>query len=152
MGKKSIILFSMTLVLLAITNCAQQKVTPYRKLYNYSDKSITVPAGGELNGYLKSELQKSGWKLKIDSTSLATKGKNTEKIDEVAKIEFDTSYRMLTDYKYRYCFSCDCVSYYNISIIDNKTGEEVVVFDGRNDDGLCNEDVARRVVDWMHRN
>ena len=45
---------------------------------------------------------------------------------------------------------CGCVSYYNISIVDNQSGEEVVTFDS-DETNLCYKDVVHRVMNWVNK-
>lgn len=132
-----------------LSGCTKNFVQAYTKL-DLNDKSITVPAGGKLNGALKKALKDDGWRLKVDSNTIVTEGSNSkETYKEKTRVESDTRYRLLSTYSGDFCFTCGCVSSYNISIIDNKTGEEIATFDGR-ERKQCYEDVAKRVLSWIH--
>lgn len=132
-----------------ISSCAPNNITPYSKL-DKSDKSITVPAGGGPNASIKTALKQNGWTLKIDSRSIKTGG-SSNVVNQATTVESDARYRMLTAFVSDQCLICQCVRSYNISIVDNKTGEEVVAFDGRDKDGICYKTLAKRIIDWIDK-
>jgi hypothetical protein len=147
MTKKYIAIILLSIL---VSSCATNTITPYSKL-DKNEKTITVPAGGGANAVLKTELKKNGWSLKIDSSSLKTEGTGGSSVNQKTTVESVTRYRMLTSFtEGRRCITCDCVRSYNISIVDNKSGEELVAFDGRDNDGLCYETISTRVINWLN--
>lgn len=132
-----------------VSSCATNTITPYSKL-DKSEKTITVPAGGGANAVLKTELKKNGWSLKIDSSSLKTEGTGGSSVNQKTTVESDTRYRILTSFTDDRCATCSCVRSYNISIVDNKSGEEVVAFDGHDNGGVCYETISTRVINWLN--
>jgi hypothetical protein len=133
-----------------VSSCATNTITPYSKL-DKSEKTITVPAGGGANAVLKTALKNNGWSLKIDSSSLKTEGTGGSSVHQKTTVESDTRYRMLTSFTGdRRCATCGCVRSYNISIVDNKSGEEVVAFDGHDEANLCYETISTRVINWLN--
>ena len=148
---KKLSMLIVTLVIL--TGCASKTtITPYSKFDN-TDKTITVPAGGGLNANIKVALKKNGWKLKVNSTSLVTQGTHNNIIDKETKLKSSTRYTLLTSYRKWRCVSCDCVLNYNISILDNNNGEEVVTFEGSGSEvsEFCYDDVSKELLNWMNK-
>ena len=141
-------LMSLLFFILLATSCATNNITSYGKL-DKNEKTITVPAGGGVLADIKTTLKKNGWGLKIDSNSIKTEGTGGSTVNQVAKVESSTRYRMITSFSGQRCITCSCVKTYNISIIDNKSGEEIVTFDATDPDGICYKTVSERVISWL---
>jgi len=144
-----IIKYTITLIIaFLVCSCASSNIESYNKI-DAENKTITVPPGGGANAAIKKSLKDNGWSLKIDSTSLKTVGTNDKSINQVTTIESDTRYRLLSSFVTGdfSCLTCRCVKSYNISIIDNKTGEEVAILDGEG--GVCYETLAQHVINAL---
>lgn len=113
-----------------------------------SAKTITVPAGGGgLIGALKGELTKNGWKQAIyrgPRVTAGTTGKDT-RLEEYDT--FNTRYNLLVNYnQFDKCFPAfDPAYYYDISIIDNNNGQEVMTLSGRG----CEHAIVGSFRDWL---
>lgn len=126
-------------------------------LFDKSQKSITVPPGGSsLNGYIKRELYGHGWILKVDT--------GAEKIEGVfgaGAVNKNVDLNKYTTYKTKYRLEMAsrqedmCVSFtrmtplfsYNLSIIDNTSGDEVLVIDGYD----CQDNIIETFQDALDK-
>lgn len=121
------------------TGCAQHNYQKHSEFDN-SDKSITVDEGSSgLNGAIKNILRKNGWTLSVNGSAEVTDGTLGEKTHLTKYDSFNTRYRLYVGYNnyYGHClFGLGDEVNYEISIIDNKQGTEVVTIDGQGCEGL----------------
>lgn len=112
-----------------------------------SDKTITVPTGGSgLRGPIKDALRADGWHLVVSkgpSVTEGTMGQNTNlRHYDTAK----TRYTLIGEETWvDYCLTGSGMYRYDISIIDNKSGEEALTLDGMG----CGNDVANKLVNAL---
>lgn len=119
-----------------------------------SDKSVYTAAGGRSPiGELKAAMRKDGWKIySLNQEVVKTVGKNT-------KDEKDGSEHVVREssssFKARYTLVFDCESgmdhdfmqRYDLSLIDNKTGAEVIVLSGER---KWASDIVEIFMDGLH--
>jgi hypothetical protein len=98
-----------------------------------SDKSITVPGAGMSLFEIKSALLNDGWKVKVGDASLLETGTNASKINSKTQVTHDTAYRMYMSYSMS-TNNNHGITTFNISIVSNKTNEEVLNMVGNRED------------------
>ena len=130
-------------VLLLLSGCTSTNFQQYSKIDN-NDKSITVPAGSKgLKGEIKKGLSDMGWRLSVTrgpSITETTKSR-TEQFDT-----FNTRYTLfLNSNVYDYCFNFSPAITYDLSMIDNNTGSEVITMDGRG----CEDSVTSQFINAL---
>ena len=126
-------LFYLIFVICFFTGCATYNVHNYSTL-DFSDKSITVPSSSYgLKGALKDFFKKSNWKLLVDRGPITTKGSVGSNVKVESYDTFKTRYRLEVDSnRFDTCvFPFSPFLYYNISLVDNKTGMEVFALEGK---------------------
>jgi hypothetical protein len=122
------------LVLAVLYGCATPNYQTL-KLGNVdrANKSMTVPGAGNALFEIKAALINDGWKIKIGDASLQETGVNTSKVDTRTKVQYETAYRM-------YMTSTlsnnenHGITTFNISIVSNKTDEEILNMVGNRQD------------------
>lgn len=128
---------SVTLIGLSLLlgGCTQFQVNTQKySSLDMRDKSITVPAGSEgLRGKVKQILSDDGWKLMVDKGPNVLEGRLSESVKLESYGTFNTRYRILI--KSNQIDSCIGIPLspllkFDISIIDNKTGSEVMTMSG----------------------
>jgi hypothetical protein len=99
--------------------------------FDMTEKTMTVPAGGGLIADLKDVLKQDGWKLAIDRGPNIIEGGTNSQLKEFNT--FKTRYRLMVRYnQFDVCIGhFDPAENYNISLVDNNTGEEVMAMAGR---------------------
>lgn len=120
------------IVVWLIAGCAYN-VQVYSKL-DLSNKTMTIPAGGAgLIGALKSALTEEGWDLAVYRGPRITEGTLGEKTRLEEYGTFNTRYALFVDYKqYDVRFpDFEPMYTFDISIIDNNTGKEVLTMSGQ---------------------
>lgn len=122
-------------LLLQLVGCTQFHINTQKySSFDVRDKSITVPAGSEgLRGKVKQILSDNGWKLMVDKGPNVLEGKLSESVKLESYGTFNTRYRILI--KSNQIDSCIGIPLspllkFDISIIDNKTGSEVMTMSG----------------------
>ncbi len=127
-----------------MSGCAGKTIIVEYYPIDTSDKSITVPAGGnEVFSLIKQGLIKDGWDLQIDDSSLlTTKDKNVEQ----TSINYKTKYRLLlTMY-----IDDEGVGTFDASVINNKNGKEVMtMFKPKALGRETPHEVADRILSWF---
>lgn len=116
-----------------LSGCATHNLEVYNKL-DSSNKALTVPpGGGGLTGALKSALKKEGWDLAVYRGPRVTEGSIGDKTRLEEYGTFNTRYTLFVDYdQYDWRFpDFDPMYHYDISLVDNRTGEEVMTISGR---------------------
>lgn len=118
---------------LSVSACGSSHLQTFGAI-DQSDRSITVPPGNAgLNGYLKQRLRDAGWRLAVAGGPLRTTGAAGPDVNLTTEREATTRYRLLvTSRVYDVCLpsGVDAVDY-DASVIDNRTGEEVIAQSGR---------------------
>ncbi len=112
-----------------------------------NNKSISVPGAGNALFEIKSALIKDGWKVKIGDFSLNEVGAKTSTINTTTKLKYETAYRM-------YMTSTlsnnrnHGITRFNISVVDNKTNEEVLNMVGNRQDYIryTPEDISKNLI------
>jgi hypothetical protein len=123
----------LVLALLFLTACAGSTVQVYSKI-DPSEKTMTVPVGNSLIlGEIKQRLINSGWKLIVDSGPRRTIGTLGEKTNLATGDTFLTRYRLIIrQSQFDTCLmtGVPAVSY-DLSLVDNASGEEVMTQSGK---------------------
>jgi len=137
------------MVPLLLVGCLSYNVEPYGK-FDLSKKTMTVSRGGDgLLGTIKRALRKDGWKLSVDRgprTSEATVTTDGSKVEEFDT--FHTKYRISVDDRWvDLSLSGDGIYRYDISIVDNDTGEEILTMHGRGSESTIAERLIQAIKD-----
>ena len=126
--------------LLLLTACTTTNLQHYTDI-DHKDKTITVPAGAKgLKGDIKKALRDAGWTLAVyrGPSVIEGKGSRLEQFDT-----YNTRYTLtMGSYVCDYCLDFTPAIEYDISLIDNKTGSEVITMDGRG----CEDQVTQKFV------
>jgi hypothetical protein len=145
--KKKFILMIIILGLL-ISGCMYHKPYVYQPL-DTSDKSITVPVGSagpisEIKHYLKS----TGWKTKIYGGPTRTQGEMGKNTNLKTYDTFMTRYTLFfgSD-QYDWCFNLTPAIRYELSVVDNKSGEEAFTVNGKG----CEGEVVEQFKKWAEK-
>jgi hypothetical protein len=139
------------LVLLTVTaGCASHNVQVYSQI-DRTDKTITVPAGAQgLKGKLKQALTADGWKMVVYGGPSVTEGETGAKTKLEQYDTFNSRYQLtVSSEQFDMCIkglSPDII--YDISIIDTKTGAEVLTVNGKG----CEPDAVKAFVRALHGN
>ncbi|MCB9983723.1 MAG: hypothetical protein H6861_08665 [Rhodospirillales bacterium] len=127
-------------ILFLLSACASN-IQHYGQI-DHNQKTVTVPAGAQgLKGDIKKALNAEGWKMVVykgPSVMQGSLGENTrlEKFDT-----FNTRYTLVMDSnQFDYCLTFSPMIRYEISLIDNETGSEVITMDGQG----CEDQVAKQ--------
>ncbi|MGJ0533828.1 hypothetical protein [Methylocystis sp.] len=114
-----------------------------------SDRSITMPPGSAmLLGPLKQKFSEAGWRMSVDRGPDMIQGSIGEKTALASGATFLTRYRLLIKQRqYDICIvpiGGPAVDY-DLSVIDNRTGEEIITQNGSSCmlDGVAQEFVAK---------
>lgn len=100
---------------------------------------MVPPGGGGLSGKIKSRLSESGWKLSVFRGPEVTVGSVGTTTSVSTSDTFNTRYILAVDSnQFDICFNFQAAIHYDISLIDTKSGSEVVTMSGRG----CEDDVA----------
>lgn len=97
------------------------------------DKTIMVPTGlRPVPKAIKEVFKEAGWKTVVAGKSLVTSGtSNGSYVNLSTKTKYPARYSVLADSRpYDYCIDFTQKIIYDISILDNVTGEEVAAFSG----------------------
>lgn len=122
-------------LLLQLVGCTQFQINTQKySSFDVRDKSITVPAGSEgLRGKVKQVLSDDGWKLMVDKGPNILEGRMSESVKLESYGTFNTRYRMsIKSNQIDLCmgFTISPGLRFDISIVDNKTGSEVMTMSG----------------------
>ncbi len=139
------------LCLTLLQSCSNAHGTRAYGKIDQTDKTMTIAAGGYLIGSIKDALVKDGWTLKADS-SIGKKGKGSDndEYSETIKTDYKTRYRFDIDYVGGRCYTCSCVDGYNLTIIDNKSGQEIIAMSNNREQ--CFDDVTKDIIKAIHDN
>ncbi len=134
---------------LLITGCASVNLQMLDPI-DQQDKTISMRAGGRyLTGDIKTALRRDGWKVyALDSGREITRdkdkrGKGTEvAVYRESQFAKNARYRLIDDWVMNPAGSM--VVEFDISIIDNKNGQEVIILSGQHKDSA---DVVKILID-----
>ena len=126
-----------------LTSCATNEAQLYFDI-DKTDKTIGMPAANvDLAGDIKNIFRKNGWKVLIVETgSVQTKGKTGENTELETKSNSNARYILyLNQDHWDYCFPSfkNKMIRYDISIVDNKSGEQVFFANGNDCQKKINE-------------
>ena len=119
-------------------------IQKYQRI-DHSDKSITVPTGGAgLTGTLKKALATKGWRTSVADGPTITEGRTGERTFLKTYDTSVTRYTLRTEWNHHdYMLpDFDPVYYFDISVLDNKTGSEVLTASGSHSGKV----IARRFI------
>lgn len=138
-------------ILIAVTGllcsaCTMTNVQRYSEI-DEDEKTITVPAGaGGLKGDVKRALVDDGWKLSIYKGPVVTKGKQGKSTHLRSYDTYNTRYVVHMETRVLdYCFNFEPAIKYDISLIDNESGMEVITMNGHG----CEDAVADAFIEAL---
>ena len=102
-----------------------------------ADKTVFVPLGeGAIVGELKEVLRDQGWKVFVEENrQQITEGTNGEKTELKTQSLSNARYRLLISSTVNLTNFAGTVYDYEISFVDNKTGQEAFTLHGRDEEG-----------------
>ena len=129
--------------LLILSGCASSNIQTYSSI-DQRAKTITVPPGsGGLKGDLKKELSAQGWKMSVYSGPEVLEGTSGSNTRLQRYNTFNTRYSLLVQSRqYDLCFNFSPAINYELALIDNKSGSEVLTMDGRD----CQNNVVQKFI------
>ncbi len=125
--------FFTIIFLVALVGCSSHNIQKYGNI-DSRNKTITVPAGSKsVKGDIKKILHDNGWRLFVyggpevtEVTEATIGGKKVETYNT-----FNTRYSLHVSSRWHdTCLNLRSYISYEISIIDNKNGSEVIALDG----------------------
>ena len=118
--------------------------------FDPSERSITVSQGGSgLGGAIKARLRNAGWTLVVDRGPVVTRGSLGENTDIATSGTYRSRYRLnVAVLAAEPAITGDTVYRYDVSIVDNREGAEVLTMNGR---GLGHE-IVRRLMTAINEN
>lgn len=143
-------LTGLLVVTLMLTGCLYSNLKVYSPI-DITEKTMTVPTGSRhLIGALKKELNKNGWKLLVYGHGpIKTEGEFNKNVSLETYDTFNTRYNLLVEEDWTdYCLTFDSELNYDISLIDNKTGEEVITLSGLD----CLRPIVRKFINAVEGN
>lgn len=134
--------FTVGILAVSLAACATN-IQQYSN-FDQSDKSITVPpGGGGLTGQIKSRLAAAGWRMVIDAGPTRTTGTVGTDVSLATADTFNSRYRLaLYSDQYDLCLNFQPMIRFDISVIDNRTGAEVMTMSGQD----CETAVAEKFI------
>jgi hypothetical protein len=143
-------------LMVVLTGCETSQVSQRQyEAVDAADRTMTVPPGSvHLLGAIKDALSQPGWKMSVDRGPDLTTGTVGEKTKLATGNTFLTPYRLVIRAR---DFATDACAYlksgeanpvvvYDLSVIDNKDGHEVLTQNGKG----CVSDVAGQFVDRLN--
>jgi hypothetical protein len=127
-NKIFILLKLLSLLMLIFASCSTKSVQKMERI-DYTQKTITVPPGSNgLIGKIKTMLREDGWTLVVYRGPKITEGSVASEVHVEERRKFEPRYRLLIDWSHTDGFGW----YYNydISLIDNNSGLEVLTISG----------------------
>lgn len=140
---KSLIIF----LSIILCSCVTQNVQKYGSVDN-TVKTITVPPGSEgLKGKIKNYLSSNGWKMVVTRGPTVVEGKAGQDVDLKEYDTFNTRYLLKIEASVvDLCFSFEKLYNYDLSMIDNKTGEEIFTMSGN----ACESDIVEKFATTLN--
>jgi hypothetical protein len=113
-----------------------------------SNKTVTVPAGGAgLTGKIKSGLTQAGWQMVVYRGPEVTRGTVGEEVRLARGNTFNSRYNLIVEQRrVDLCLNLEPEILYDISLIDNRSGAEVITMSGRG----CESRVANTFLDQLN--
>jgi len=142
-------LFFPLTVAVSLTGCVSYNPQIYQPI-DRAEKTITVPTGSAgLTGQLKRALADDGWKLSVRRGPRVTEGTVGEKTKVEQYDTFKTRYELRVSWnQFDVCIrDFSPAIYYDLSVIDNKTGEESVTMGGRG----CESGVVEKFIEALKK-
>jgi hypothetical protein len=120
------------LLALLLAGCASYNVHTFESV-DATEKTITVPPGGGLTGSIKQALTRDGWRVLVRTGPEVTRGRLGEETRLERFKTVDTRYVMhLRWSQFDTCLPrFDGAYSYDISIMDARSGSEVLTLSGR---------------------
>lgn len=134
-----------TVTVLAIavlmTGCMSSEVQKYGSVETDA-KTITVPPGsGGILGGIKRVLAENGWRMSISRGPTVTEGTVGSRTRLETTDTFNTRYRLAVNWRqFDLCIIGGGAYFFDISIIDNRTGSELLTMSGRD----CETPIIRK--------
>jgi hypothetical protein len=147
MTKEIIKLSIVGLLAIGFNGCTAQYKTLKIGQIDKTKRTMTLPSVGNAMFEIKSALIKSGWKIKVGNAELEEKGINNKRINTNTKLIFDTEYRLYMTSTMSSNTNHGIVIF-NLSVVNNKTNEEVVNMVGNREDYVryAPQDIAINLV------
>jgi hypothetical protein len=132
-------MFPFILSCLILLSCAEKDVMVSTKI-DQRDKTIQVPPGSRgLTGGIKNALSKNGWELLIYGRGPTISEMNNTETQIKRYDTFNARYKLIMSFTRDVGPACkyDLSSWtnYEISVIDNKSGKEILSMSGRDNCG-----------------
>lgn len=123
-------IFCIAILTVLIAACTPT-VTTYAAI-DQAEKTITVPTGGAgLAGQIKQRLTDAGWQMMVDRGPGVITGTADERVNLQVADTFNTRYRLVVSSRQvDICLNLTPQISYNLSLIDNQTGTEVITMGG----------------------
>lgn len=122
---------------LLLSACSSGNTQSYNK-FDERNKTITIPYGSSgLKGGMKKALTDRGWKMNVYSGPEILEGKSGSSIRMEKYRTFNTRYTLLGTERNTGPAGCIVSQYfiYDIAIVDNRTGQEVMTMSGEGCEG-----------------
>lgn len=139
---------SLFLIAILLQACATN-IQKYSEI-DETEKTITVPTGSKgLKGDIKRLLAQDGWALSVYRGPDVTEGAAGDQVRLEHYDTFNTRYTLfVASSVYDYCMNFSPAISYDISLVDNSTGTEVMTMDGNG----CESNVAQKFMDNLAGN
>ena len=134
-----------SLVLLTLISCNTSEIYVEKSAL---DKSIMVPPGlSPTAKAIKSTFREAGWTTYVTGGSIQTTGSTGKFVNINTKAKYPARYSAWAEGRtYDYClFPPEPALHYDISIVDNVTGEEVAAFTG----SACASKIGDEMVETL---
>lgn len=135
-----------------LSGCLSVKLSRFADI-DQNEKTVSMSAGGlYLTGDLKAALMKDGWKVyAIDKAKEVVRGMDDPNAEGKKVVVYRESeiarkarYHLVAHWVMP---SPNSYSEYDISLIDNNTGQEVIILSGV---GKCGDDIVKIFIDALH--
>ena len=135
-------------IVICLTGCMSYNVQTFGE-FDPEQKTITVHAGGKsLNGKIKNMLRTEGWQLIVDRGPRITEGEFGEKTKLQEYDSFNSRYRLALAYRRMdISLRLQVIYSYDISLIDNKTGTEVITLSGKGEEDVIVDKLKAAIKD-----
>ena len=116
-----------------------------------TDKTIMVPSGLSATAKgIKNAFKKAGWKTFVSGGSAETSGSGGTYTNLNTKIKYPARYSVWAKSRvYDLCINFDDAISYDISIVDNVSGEEVAALAGRECEGAIENKITETLKSFL---